>query len=134
MSAPTYSDFAARFPELATSVTASQTWIGTALSREWARLDPGFWDNADDRTEAALLRAAHHFSLRRAAMEATGASKTLPTGALTSESAGDWSRGYSAPSNSFSSSSQQDFGRTAYGQEYLTLCESRPSNVDRVSL
>lgn len=132
MSAPTYAIFAARFPELATSVTASQTWIGAALTREWGRLDADFW--SDERDEAAMLRVAHRFSLARAQMEGAQSAKSIPTGALTSESAGEWSRSFSAPSNSFSSSDIQDFGRTTYGQEYLTLRDGRETGAARVSM
>lgn len=133
MSAPAYADFAARFPELATSVTASQTWIGAALTREWGRLDPDYW--ADERDEAAMLRVAHRFCLARAQMErADATARPIPTGAITSESAQEWSRSFSAPSNSFASSDQQDLARTTYGQEYLTLRDSRELSVSRVSM
>ena len=129
MSAPTYADFAARFPELATSAASEQSWIGATLTREWARTDQTFW--ATERGEATLLRSAHRWALAKVVMQ--GGAGTVPTGALTSESADAWSRSYSAPSNSRSSTDQQDYGRTAYGLEYLTLRDSRPMAYARVS-
>lgn len=138
-SAPVYSDFAARFLELVspTPTSAQQTWIAGCLSREWDDLDSGYW--GAKRGEASLLRAAHRWALIRqagglqAGTAGTGA-MGIPVGALTSITVGQYSFGYTAPSNSRSSGDRQDWGRTGYGQEYLSLRDTRLGNLDRVSL
>lgn len=131
-SAPVYSDFAARFLELVNPAptSAQQTWIAGCLSREWDDLDSGYWGTK--RGEAALLRAAHRWGLIQIAVKSNNGQ--IPTGALISESADVWTRSFSAPSNSRSSGSQQDWGRTGYGIEYLTLRDTRLASLDRVSL
>ena len=128
--APTYATFALRFPELATSSSDLQTWIASASAREWARCDATFWGT--ERTEACLLRIAHRYALAYPQNKITPGT-IAPTGALTSEAAESWSRSYSAPSNSRSSTDQQDFGRTSYGLEYLTLRDARPAAYMRLS-
>jgi hypothetical protein len=128
--APTYAAFALRFPELATSSSDLQTWIASASAREWARCDSTFWGT--ERTEACLLRIAHRYALAYPQNKITPGT-IAPTGALTSEAAESWSRSYSAPSNSRSSTDQQDFGRTSYGLEYLTLRDARPAAYMRLS-
>ncbi len=128
--APTYAAFALRFPELATSSSDLQTWIASASAREWARCDATFWGT--ERTEACLLRIAHRYALAYPQNKISPGT-IAPTGALTSEAAENWSRSYSAPSNSRSSTDQQDFGRTSYGLEYLTLRDARPAAYMRLS-
>jgi len=126
----TYSDFEARFPELATSSTTLQTWVATALDREAGLCAADFWLSLRD--EATLLRCAHRYALAYPQNKVTPGT-VAPTGALTSEAAESWSRSYSAPSNSRSSTDQQDFGRTSYGLQYLTLRDSRLMASDRIT-
>lgn len=126
----TYADFAARFPELATDEASLQTWVDTALDREARRCAADFW--LDERDEATLLRTAHYYALAYPKNIITQGARPQ-TGALTGESAETWSRSYTAPSNSRSSTDQQDFGRTGYGLQYLTLRDSRLMASDRVS-
>jgi hypothetical protein len=126
----TYADFSERFPELTTSSTTLQTWVATALDREAGLCASDFW--LTYRDEACLLRTAHRYALAYPQNKITPGT-IAPTGALTSEAAESWSRSYSAPSNSRSSTDQQDFGRTSYGLEYLTLRDARPAAYTRLS-
>jgi hypothetical protein len=118
MASPTYSDFAARYLELATTTAAEQTWIGDRLDEEYLNLDAGYWGTDTLRQRAALARVAHRFALY--SQSKSGPAKGQ-SGRRKNKQVGDWSQTWAvsdAPPGS-------DWQHTRYGVEYLRLRRSR---------
>lgn len=114
MTAPTYSTFATRFPELVASDATTQTWIEARITAAWDGMAVSVWRVAADREEGALLQAAHQLVMRRRAAASA-------SGPVTSASAGGWSKGYqSAPIVSMSAGDGAFF-QTPYGQQWVSL-------------
>lgn len=116
MPAPTYTDFASLFVDLATSDTTVQTWITEQLSFVYEHeLSPRVWSPDAIRRRGALLYVAHWRALKAAGAEGVG-------GALVSESVGDWSQTKErAPSPD-----RAWLMQTGYGKQFDEMRSSRP--------
>lgn len=128
MSAPTYSQFAARFPSEAvlSSDATIQAWIAARCSYWWGTLSNA--PDSDQRAEAAMLRAAHERQL------AVDRSTTVSGGALrqggrilTARSAGEWSNAWSGVATSGRTPAEVALMQSDYGQAFLALIEGWPT-------
>lgn len=111
-SVPTYNDFAARFPDLATADSARQAWIAARLTSDWNGTSAAAWGGL--HSEAVLLKVAHRYALRleRERRGATGKAVEVKTKHLSVK----WG-------NTGSSAADGDayWQRSGYGEEYLEL-------------
>lgn len=123
MTAPAYSTFAARFPELVASPNTpdatTQTWIEARITAAWDGMAVSVWRVAADREEGALLQAAHQLVMRRRAAASLAAGLEMPGSPLTSRSEGEWSKSYASPP--VLPQGDAHFGQTYYGQQWVAL-------------
>lgn len=130
MSAPTYSQFAARFPGEAvlSSDTTVQTWIAARCAYWWGTLTGA--PNNDQRDEAAMLRAAHERQLavdRSTTTGSEGGAVRRGGRTLVAESAGAWSRTWGSQATSGRTPAEVALMQSDYGQAYLALLDGWPT-------
>lgn len=128
MSAPTYSQFAARFPSEAvlSSDATIQAWIAARCAYWWGTLSNA--PDSDQRAEAAMLRAAHERQL------AVDRSTSVSGGALrrggrilVGESADNWNRQWASQATTGRNPAEIALMQSDYGQAYLALIEGWPT-------
>ena len=126
-----YTDFAARFPELVvpTPSASEQTWIGTAISRRLAQEASSFWTT--DLNEAISLAVAHEWIQYQRSQHG---GYLGGGGAVSQESVGDWSLSWAVVTPPAVPAADAYWASTIYGLQYLALRARQLPGLDRVSL
>lgn len=114
--APTYNDFIASFPQLA---TADEAMVTYQLSLSARMLSQGAW--GEFYSDAIGFDTAHNVSIQQIASTSLLGGFQAASGPLTSASAAGMSSSFTTPDLSSKSASEQWYMKTTYGQQFLRL-------------